>query len=170
MEFDSGEEASSLMLLGELSQLEHLVDVLIKQADTLRKFLDDIEPARSFEYGANLNDIRVAKDFKLSEFQCPHCLAVKLHPLLIERLQTIRDKVGKPVIVTSGYRCEVHNRRVGGAANSQHLYGKAADIYIPGLTIPQLAAVAEKYFQDGGLGVYPGHVHVDVRGTKARWN
>lgn len=43
-------------------------------------------------------------------------------------LQPIRDKYGKPIIVTSGYRCEQLNKAVGGVTFSQHCQGQAADI------------------------------------------
>lgn len=43
-------------------------------------------------------------------------------------LQPIRDKYGKPISVTSGYRCYDLNKAVGGVGNSQHLTGEAADI------------------------------------------
>jgi uncharacterized protein YcbK (DUF882 family) len=44
-------------------------------------------------------------------------------------LEPAREKLGGPIIVNSGYRCERHNREVGGVANSQHLRGEAADIH-----------------------------------------
>ena len=48
---------------------------------------------------------------------------------LIEKvLDPLREAYGKPIIVTSGYRCERLNRAVGGAASSQHVKGEAADI------------------------------------------
>lgn len=43
-------------------------------------------------------------------------------------LQPIRDKYGKPITVTSGFRSPSVNRLVGGSANSQHCKGEAADI------------------------------------------
>lgn len=48
--------------------------------------------------------------------------------LVTDILQPIRDKYGKPVTVTSGYRNPSINRLVGGSANSQHCKGEAADI------------------------------------------
>lgn len=45
-----------------------------------------------------------------------------------EVLQPIRDVYKKPIIVTSGYRCEALNKAVGGSKTSQHLSGQAADI------------------------------------------
>lgn len=46
-------------------------------------------------------------------------------------LQPLRDHLGVPITVTSGYRCPKLNRAVGGVPNSQHLTGEAADIRIP---------------------------------------
>ena len=43
-------------------------------------------------------------------------------------LDPLREAWGAPIIVTSGYRCQRLNKAVGGASNSQHLYGQAADI------------------------------------------
>ena len=49
--------------------------------------------------------------------------------ILIEHcLDPIREKFGKPITVTSGYRCEKLNKLVGGKPNSQHLKGQAADL------------------------------------------
>lgn len=49
-------------------------------------------------------------------------------------LEQIRTLVGKPVIITSGYRCEELNRKVGGSPTSQHRYGQAADIRVKGIS------------------------------------
>ena len=75
-----------------------------------------------------INDIRVSPHFKLREFQCRCCGLVKLSPRLLQMLETLREEARMPLVVTSGYRCPDHNRRVGGAAHSLHLDGCAADI------------------------------------------
>lgn len=49
-------------------------------------------------------------------------------------LEPLRLAVGKPVIINSGYRCWQLNRRLGGARNSQHLLGQAADIRVTSVT------------------------------------
>lgn len=49
-------------------------------------------------------------------------------------LQPIRDKLGKSVIVTSGYRCKLLNQKIGGTPNSQHTRGQAVDIIVYGIT------------------------------------
>lgn len=53
-----------------------------------------------------------------------------LRALCTEVLEPLRKRVGR-VIVTSGYRCQELNKAVGGAWNSQHLKGEAADIFVP---------------------------------------
>lgn len=51
-----------------------------------------------------------------------------LQCLIKEVLNPLRTKFGKPILVTSGYRCKKLNELVGGVENSQHLTGSAADI------------------------------------------
>ena len=53
-----------------------------------------------------------------------------LKALCIEVLQPLRDYLGKPVVISSGYRSEEVNRMVGGVKGSQHLKGEAADIHV----------------------------------------
>ena len=123
--------------------------------------------------GDEINEIRVADNFTLREFQCKggSCCngAVAVDPELIRRLQAMRNEAG-PIRINSGYRCPEHNRTVGGATSSQHLLGKAADIVIPNLSIEESRQLAEKYFPDGGIGYADSFTHVDTRGEKARWS
>lgn len=118
-----------------------------------------------------LNNFQVSKNFNLREFECHCCHAVKLDLNLVEDLQKLRNILGHPIRITSGYRCPAHNKIVGGVENSQHLVGKAADIVIVGcdITPQQLAQIAAETGFDG-IGVYKNFVHVDVRGKKARWS
>jgi hypothetical protein len=53
-------------------------------------------------------------------------------------LDKIREAIGKPVHVTSGFRCYRLNEAIGGAANSQHIKGEAADITVSGMTVENL--------------------------------
>jgi zinc D-Ala-D-Ala carboxypeptidase len=61
-----------------------------------------------------------------------------LKRLCNEVLQPLRNFIGKPVIVTSGYRSVEVNKLVGGSATSAHCYGLAADIHVPGMSVRQL--------------------------------
>lgn len=55
--------------------------------------------------------------------------------LVVDVLNDIQRKFGKPVVVTSGYRCEALNKAVGGVPNSQHMLGEAVDFYVPAVPL-----------------------------------
>ena len=114
----------------------------------------------------------LSKHFSKSEFACKcGCGFSQPTPELIIKLEKLRELCGnKPMTINSGCRCAKHNKAVGGAKNSQHQYGTAADVrQVPGLTIDQMAKLAEQAGFDG-IGKYNGRIHVDVRGCKARWD
>jgi uncharacterized protein YcbK (DUF882 family) len=94
--------------------------------------------------------------------------------LLAKNLQVLRDYLGESIHINSGYRTPSYNAKVGGKPNSYHMKAMAGDLTTKSKTPKQLAAIiekliAEKKMKQGGLGIYPGFVHYDVRGTKARW-
>lgn len=82
------------------------------------------------------------------------------------RLDRARLEAGFPFVVTSGFRCEEHNRAVGGVVNSSHLEGLAADIELPedGALRHRMMAAMLRNFLRVGLGI--DFVHVDVDVTK----
>lgn len=112
----------------------------------------------------------ITTNFKLREFACKHCGAVSISPSFVElvaRLQMLRSKVGKPVNVTSGYRCAIHDAAVGTSSNpgrGPHTTGKAADIWWDGASVDEMAAKA-KEVGFTGVGRYygQGFIHVDLR-------
>ena len=116
---------------------------------------------------------RLTRNFTLVEgrMRCPHCETVRIndgYTELIGRLQLLRERINRPIIITSGYRCPEYNRRVNGATNSQHMLGTAADIRVDGMTPRQLADHARTAgFR--GIGIYSNSLHVDVRQTPATW-
>ena len=64
----------------------------------------------------------LSKNFNRKEFECPcGCGVNRVSPGLITKLQELREKLGKPIEVTSGVRCEAENKRIGGYSNSPHL-------------------------------------------------
>jgi uncharacterized protein YcbK (DUF882 family) len=95
--------------------------------------------------------------------------------ILSINLEILRAEIKEPVMITgSGYRTKSHNDKVGGAKNSQHLTASGADINAKNYTPKDLAKVIERLIKEGkmvqgGIGVYKGFVHYDIRGTKARW-
>jgi uncharacterized protein YcbK (DUF882 family) len=93
---------------------------------------------------------------------------------LAKNLQVLRDEVKKPIKITSGFRDSSFNKKIGGASQSRHITGQAADLKIEGYTPKQVAAIIEKLIasgkmKQGGLGIYSTWIHYDVRGTAARW-
>lgn len=116
----------------------------------------------------------LSRNFSSAEFTCRcGCGVLKVDPLLIDSLQQLRDNLDLPIRISSGYRCPKYNKLLGGAINSFHVTGQAADIVIPKLTIQAIFAALYNIpaFQGGGIGLYPnrGFTHVDVRGYAARW-
>lgn len=70
-----------------------------------------------------------------------------------EMLERIRSTVGRPVVVTSGYRCPQLNRAVGGVTSSDHTTGQAADILAPAFGTPyQLARLLAPLVSTLGIG------------------
>lgn len=94
----------------------------------------------------------------------------RIDPSLMDLLQQIRDDVGAPVTINSGYRPPPYNEEVEGAEDSQHMGGRAADIRTADMTGRELAEVALQNKCDIGLGVGRAYIHVDVRGNWARWD
>ena len=90
---------------------------------------------------------------------------------LVALLQELRNHFSKAVVINSAYRTETYNEEIGGATNSQHVLGTAADIVISGVSSLEVAQYAE-YLQpkSGGIGVYTTFTHVDVRATRSRWD
>ena len=114
-------------------------------------------------------------NFNRTEFACKgkNCCehSAPINMRLVEALQILREQANAPLSVNSGFRCVKHNKTVGGAKNSQHIYGTAADIALPqGYSPVQFAALADSLDQFDGIGIYDWGIHVDVRGTKARWD
>jgi uncharacterized protein YcbK (DUF882 family) len=122
---------------------------------------------------------RLTKNFTLEEFACKDGNAVppSLIPnvqKLADQLQILRDELGEPIHVNSGYRTPTYNKKIGGKPASQHLQAKAADITVKCKSPRQLKTIVEKLITEGklkfgGVGLYPGFLHVDIRRNHARW-
>lgn len=89
---------------------------------------------------------------------------------LVKRLEEIREHFQRPISVTSGCRCEKHNKAVGGAALSKHKLGIAADILVRDVAPDVVYNYVNGAYPTGGTGKYRLFTHVDVRNEKRFWH
>ena len=122
---------------------------------------------------------KLTENFSMDEFECkcgcvmPEFVKKNVQELA-ENLQVLRNHVGR-LNLTNAYRCKYHNADVGGAVNSQHPKGKAADIKSRDINPKDMAAIVDdlmkcESFKLGGVGIYNTFTHVYIRGTRARWS
>ena len=111
--------------------------------------------------------------FSEIELACRHCGVNECKQSLVDALEAFRTLAGKPVIVSSAYRCPQHNAEAGGAGRSEHVEGLAADIRVESMAATQMEALARKIPAIRGIGRndHQQYIHVDVRPalTVARW-
>lgn len=117
-------------------------------------------------------DKLLAPNFRVGEFASQDGAdEVLVDDGLPELLQQIRDHFKASVTINSGYRTPAHNAHEGGVPGSQHTLGTAADIVVRGVSPLEVAQYAEHLMPNrGGIGVYLGFTHVDVRQSRARWD
>jgi len=130
--------------------------------------------------------MKVSQHFRRGEFACKcGCEQVAVDVELICCLEIIRNELNKlfqelvVIEITSGNRCKKHNRTVGGATGSKHLYSIACDFKAwRKMDNGQTDLVESQVLYDMidniwpdryGLGLYSNRVHFDVRKQKARW-
>lgn len=91
----------------------------------MSKYFKKEEFARCFkENGARCKECRLAQP----AIRLPYGIEENIASLVDNVLEPARERLGKPIVVNSGFRCPVHNAAVGGVANSQHMKGEAVDI------------------------------------------
>ncbi len=120
------------------------------------------------------SDQPISRNFRSAEFAC----CQKPWPIdsrLVDFLQQIRDHFGKPLHISSGYRCPEHNAQAGSTDKSYHTKGMAADIWIEEyLYQPKIIAQYAESIGVPGIGLYEGSrdmwfVHIDTRPQKIFW-
>ena len=115
----------------------------------------------------NRMQMMLSRHFRAREFQTGNCNIVIVSNMLLAILDKLRDKIGEPIYINSGYRTPEHNKAVGGSNLSYHMYGMAADIRADGHTPKQLYNILDEMLTGwGGLEEHETFLHVDVR-TKA---
>ena len=124
--------------------------------------------------------MKLTNNFSNSEFDCSCGCEMPLEILhnvqkLANQLQVLRNVVGSPIEINSGYRCPDYNDNVvKGSKNSQHKRGKAADIVIADMTPQETFELVDSLINEGellqgGLSAYSTFTHYDIRKIKARW-
>lgn len=113
-------------------------------------------------------NVKLARHFKVREFACRDgSQVVFIDDYLYTILDILRHKLGKPVIITSGYRTPEWNAKCGGAKYSYHMRGMAADIRVDGMSPKELAKELDKIVENScGIIVYSKWVHFDTRDGK----
>lgn len=129
-----------------------------------------MDEARRNMMGAN--DWGELRYFKKSEFSCPcgECGRTWMDRDFVGRLDSVREVLGFPIKINSGYRCEKYNEKIGGSPNSQHIKGLAVDIHIVNgqHRYKLLKEVFEMNFS--GIGFGDTFLHIDDRvGTQTTW-
>lgn len=113
----------------------------------------------------------LSPNFSRIEFECRcGCGFDTIDAETLVVLEAVRQRFNAPVTITSGARCPVHNKAVGGSQNSQHLYGRAADFIVADVPSSRVADWLEQTWPSQyGIGRYDGWTHIDTRADKARW-
>ncbi|KZD03066.1 YcbK family protein [Oceanibaculum pacificum] len=109
------------------------------------------------------------KNFSPAEIACRGTGSLRINEEALDKLQALRDQLGRPLIVRSAYRSPAHNRAVGGAPHSKHLDGTAFDIAMANHD-PAAFEAAAREVGFLGFGLYPrsGFMHVDL-GPARQW-
>lgn len=113
---------------------------------------------------------KVGQHFKVKEFACKDgSQVVFIDDYLVSILDILRNQIGKPVIINSGYRTPEWNAKCGGAKYSYHMRGMATDIRVNGMNAKEIAKKLNAIVPDEcGIIVYNSWVHFDVRTNKYR--
>lgn len=111
------------------------------------------------------------KYFTPKEIACKGDGSLLIDTDALLKLDALRKAIGKPIIITSGYRSLEHNQRVGGSPRSQHMFGKAFDISLARHDRRALLDAA-KSVGFTGFGLYSTFLHVDTARprTWGEWN
>lgn len=115
----------------------------------------------------------LSNNFSRGEFACGcGCGSDTIDFELLQVLETLRDNFGgRPVHILSGHRCLKYNREVGSSDTSQHVRGRAVDLWIDGIAAKIVqdylkAAYLDRY----GIGSYGSFTHIDTKtGSPRRW-
>lgn len=121
-----------------------------------------------FKGESKYKDKKLTEHFKVGEITCKDgSPSYVINSAVLEGLEKLRNIINKPIYITSGYRSETYNKKVGGAKDSQHVKGNAIDFSIKGMSSLEIYNILRQNNLLGpvfkGIGLYDTFVHVDVR-------
>lgn len=99
-------------------------------------------------------------------FACPCCGKNWIDPRVVELVRRIEDRVGQRLKVTSGYRCEAHNKAVGGSPTSSHLGGLAVDVACDNSRLRYQVINAAIHEEINRIGIGRDFIHLDIDRSK----
>lgn len=105
------------------------------------------------------------KHFKKKEFDCPDYGRNEMNEQFVKMLDDMREELGEPISIASGFRCAVHNRAVGGVPDSAHLRGLAADIVTKNSAIRYKIIGYAIRHSVNRIGIGKDFVHIDISKT-----
>lgn len=112
----------------------------------------------------------LSTNFSAFEFKCRcgkcHLTGFEISPLLVMKLQQLRDYYKAPIIINSALRCEEYNDQIGGKKGSRHLTGEAVDIQCAFSGMRHQLVRLAMLLNFGGIGVGGNFLHLDVRPIK----
>lgn len=110
----------------------------------------------------------MANYFTRKELECRCCGVCLISDELLSRLNQARESAGIPFIITSGYRCQKHNEKVGGVPTSAHTKGLAVDIAFKNSNqcFKIVRALYDAGFKRIGINFAKSFVHCDVDTSK----
>jgi len=106
--------------------------------------------------------MKIGKYFDDKELACKCCGAVDVNVELINRLDALREFYGKPLHITSGYRCSKHNAEVGGVNDSAHMHGIAVDVTAGSPEKYELLGVIFQTKLFNRIGIAKNFIHLDI--------
>lgn len=110
-------------------------------------------------------------NFSKAEFDCSETYENDMQPEFLLALQNLRNKYGKPITITSGFRSVNHSDEIRKIKGGTHTMGIAADISVYGENKHELLRLAMKAGVFNGIGVAPWGIHLDIsKERKAVWS
>lgn len=131
-------------------------------------------PVQPYDYGLKLSDYFTLGEFIQSRTACTQNIIAQFvyRKDIVDNIRFLHDKlllplrqaIGAPIIINSGYRCRALNSAVGGATNSLHLWGLAADITAGDRQ--SMLIEAARLFKFHELILHKTYIHISIK----EWN